>query len=139
MHYATPEIQVTAEHLTVAGRRYPVRELSDLRTARGRRDPLGVRAAGATGVVLVAVVAVLYATTRPDRPGAVGYLTLAAAAVLPGLLVVLGRRLRPPDYELWGHYRGQTVLLFRSAREREFGQVSRALLRAWEAAGPGAG
>ncbi len=31
--------------------------------------------------------------------------------------------MRPRAYELWGDYRGMTVLLFSSDEEREYGQV----------------
>jgi hypothetical protein len=132
--YRAPGIQVTTDCFTIAGRSFPVRQLSDLRTARGRHDPLTVRSAVATAVVLAGVGVALGYTGELRRLGAASYLGLGVAALLPVLLALLGSRLRPPDYELWGRYEGQTVLLFSSDHEREFGQVSRALLRAREAA-----
>ena len=51
---------------------------------------------------------------------------------MPIALVSFGHRMRPRAYELWGDYRGMTVLLFSSDEEREYGQVTRALLRAQE-------
>ena len=36
-------------------------------------------------------------------------------------------------WELWGDFRGMTVLLFSSDEERQYGQVTRAILRAQEA------
>ena len=52
---------------------------------------------------------------------------------MPIALVGIGRRLRPRPWELWGDFRGMTVLLFSSDEERQYGQVTRAILRAQEA------
>ena len=48
-------------------------------------------------------------------------------------MATIGHRLRPRAFELWGEFRGMTVLLFSSDEERQYGQVTRALLRAQEA------
>ena len=129
--YRQPGILVTSEAFVVAGRRFPVRDLSNLRTARGPHDRLTMRSVLVTGAVLGSVGvalgfsgAALSATT---------VLLLGAAAFVPIALVSFGRRMRPRAYELWGDYRGMTVLLFSSDEEREYGQVTRALLRAQEA------
>lgn len=69
-----------------------------------------------------------------QRLSATAYLTLGAAAFVPVLLAAVGHWLRPPAYELWGRYHGVMILLFSSDQERQFGQVTRALLRAREVA-----
>jgi hypothetical protein len=131
--YRQPGILVTTESFVVAGRRFPIRDLSNLRTARGARDRFTVRSVAVAGAVLAAVGLALAFTTDRGRVGPVVYLLLGAGAFVPIMLVMLGQRLRPRPYELWGDYRGVTVLLFSSDDERQYGQVTRALLRAQEA------
>jgi hypothetical protein len=131
--YRQPGILVTGEAFVVAGRRFPIRDLSHLRTARGPRDRFTVRSVGVAAAVLAAIGLALAIGTDLDRVGPVVYLLLGVGAFVPIMLVVLGQRLRPRPYELWGDYRGVTVLLFSSDDERQYGQVTRALLRATEA------
>jgi hypothetical protein len=131
--YRQPGIVVTGEAFVVAGRRFPIRDLSNLRTARGPRDRFTVRSVGVAGAVLGAIGLALAFATDLDRVGPVVYLLLGAGAFVPIMLVLLGQRLRPQPYELWGDYRGVTVALFSSDDERQYGQVTRALLRAMEA------
>jgi hypothetical protein len=50
------------------------------------------------------------------------------------LAASIGYRLHPRAYELWCEFRGMTILLLRSNSERHYGQITRALLRAREAA-----
>lgn len=130
--YRQPGICVTPEWFIVAGRRFPIRELTHLQTARGARDRLTVRAVGATGVALAGIAATLGFARGLDELSAGVYLTLIVAAFVPLLLAWLGDRFRPRSFELWGRYRGLMVLLFSSDEERQYGQVSRALLRARE-------
>ncbi|MEV4756156.1 DUF6232 family protein [Micromonospora sp. NPDC049559] len=132
--YRKPGISVTTESFTVGTRRFPIEDLADLRTARGPHDRLTVRAVAVTGTVLGGLGLVLGYSGGLYHLTAVAYLTLGIAAFVPILLAVAGHRLRPPAYELWGCYQGVTMLLFSSDQEREFGQVTRALLRAREAA-----
>jgi hypothetical protein len=135
--YAKPGIVVTDQWFVVAGYRYPVSELSNLRIGRGTRHPLTVRAMVVAVVVLLGVGAALGLTGDPtDLPGAT-YLALAAALVAPFVLAVVGDRLRPRPYELWADYYGITVRLFYSDNEQQFGQVTRALIRAKEIASLG--
>ncbi|GAB2935863.1 hypothetical protein GCM10027280_24750 [Micromonospora polyrhachis] len=132
--YRQPGICVTSTWFTVGGNRYPVSELSELHTARGPHDRLTVRAVGVTGVLLAAIGITLGYTGGLYRLTALAYLTLGILTLVPVLLAVAGNRWRPPAYELWGTYRGTTTLLFTSDQEREFGQVTRALVRAREVA-----
>jgi hypothetical protein len=131
--YRKPGISVTTELFIVGGRRFPITELTDLRTARGPHDPLTVRAVMVTGVVLAGIGLALGYTGGIYQLTAMSYLSLGVAALVPVVLAAAGHRLRPPAYELWGRYQGVTLLLFTSDHEREFGQVTRALLRAREA------
>ena len=132
--YDRPGIRVTSEWFTVASRRFRVGELTDLHTARGPREPVVVRALVAAAVVLVGIGAVLGFTSDVNRINALTYLMLGVTASVPVAVALLGQRLRPPPFELWGRYRGMTLLLFSSDDERQYGQVTRALLRAQEVA-----
>jgi len=131
--YRQPGIHVTPEWFVVAGRKFPVRELSNLRTTRGAPDRLTVRAVGPTAVVLAAIGAAL-GFRGLDRLNPAICLALLLAVFVPVALAWIGHRRRPRPYELWGWYRGMDTLLFRSDEERQFGQVTRALRRAREIA-----
>ena len=131
--YRQPGILVTTESFVVAGRRFPIRDLSNLRTARGPQDRFTARSVLVAAAVLGAVGLALAFTGDLGRQGPVVYLLLGAAAFVPIALVSARRRLRPRAWELWGDFRGATMLLFSSDQERQFGQVTRALLRAQEA------
>lgn len=130
--YARPGIVVTADRFTVGRNSYPVGELTHLRTTQGPHDRLAVRAVAVTGAMVGGVGVLLGFTGGLQRLTAGAYLTLGAVSLLPVLLALAGHRWRPPGYELWGRHRGTEVLLFSSDDERQFGQVTRALLRARE-------
>ena len=132
--YDRPGIRITSEWFIVASRRFPVRELTNLHTVRGPHAPVVVRAVAAVGVMLAGIGVVLGFTSGVNRLDAPTYLALGAAALVPVAAAVLGRRLRPPPFELWGRFQGMSVLLFSSDDQREYGQVTRALLRAQEVA-----
>jgi hypothetical protein len=133
--YQAPGILVTVEVFRVGSRRYPVRELSALRTARGTQDPFAVRVLALGGGALVAVGAGITVSRQSADVGTASYLAMGAAAFVPVVMAMLGSRVRPRPYELWGDYRGVSTLLFRCPDERRYGQVTRALVRAREAAG----
>jgi len=130
--YRQPGLCVTTDRLIVAGKQFPVTELSRLRTARGPHDPLTGRAVIVSGVVLAGVGMALGFTRDISHVGAPTFLALGAAAFVPVALAAIGDRLRPRPFELWGEYQGMTVLLFSSDHERQYGQVTRALMRAQE-------
>lgn len=130
--YRQPGICVTYHWFIVGRRRFPVSELTHLRTARGPRDPLSQRAMVVTGTVLGSVGATLGFTRGMNQVTPAAVLALAAAAFVPLLLAAFGHRMRPRAFELWGEYRGLTMLLFTCDDERQYGQVTRALLRAQE-------
>jgi hypothetical protein len=132
--YRQPGILVTPEWFIVAGRRFPIGELRDLRTARGPHDQLTIRSVTVTAVVLAGIGITLGLTTELNHLSAQTYLALTAVAFVPFLVATIGHRMRPRAYELWGEFRGLTILLFSSDEERQYGQVTRALVRAQEAA-----
>ncbi|HEX5542804.1 MAG TPA: DUF6232 family protein [Micromonospora sp.] len=132
--YRQPGICITPEWFLVAGRRFPVRELTRLQTARGPRHPIVVRAVIVTGLVLAGVGATLGFTGNLARLSAGAYLALGMVAFVPVLAASIGQRLRPRAFELWAEYQGIAILVFSSDNERQYGQVTRALLRAREMA-----
>ncbi|BCB81906.1 hypothetical protein GCM10022251_51690 [Phytohabitans flavus] len=131
--YQRPGILVTQDWFIVGGRRFPVGELHHLHTARGPAHQLTVRSVTVTAIVLAAIGITLGMTTELNHLSAQTYLALTAVAFVPFLVATIGHRLRPRAYELWGQFRGMTVLLFSSDEQRQYGQVTRALLRAQEA------
>lgn len=128
--YRQPGVRVTSEMFIVAGHRFPISELSNLRTARGPQDRLTLRSVLITATAVAATGIVLGYAGELHRLSARTYLLLGLATFVPMALGALGQRLRPPAYELWGRYRGSMTLLFSSDQERQFGQVRGALLRA---------
>lgn len=73
-------------------------------------------------------------TTELNHLSGTTYLLVTLLAFVPFLAAATARRLRPRGYELWGEFHGLTVQLFPTDDERQYGQVTRALLRAQEAA-----
>ncbi|WP_178134959.1 DUF6232 family protein [Phytohabitans houttuyneae] len=124
---------MTRDWFVVGGRRFPVGELHHLHTARGPAHQLTVRSVTVTAIVLATIGITLGMTTELNHLSAQTYLALTAVAFVPFLVATIGHRLRPRAFELWGEFRGMTVLLFSSDEERQYGQVTRALLRAQEA------
>jgi hypothetical protein len=136
--YSQPGIHVTQDWFIVAGRRFPVGELHNLRTARGPADQLTIRSVTVTAIMLAGVGIMLGMTTELNHLSAQTYLALTAVAFVPFLVATIGHRLRPRAYELWGEVHGLTMLLFTCDQQRQYGQVTRALLRAKEATRLGA-
>jgi hypothetical protein len=120
-------VAVTDQWLVVDGERFLIAELQRLERARGPM-PSPARAAllvGIAGLAVVAMVAFVFNT-----PVAWAIAVLAAAAAL-GVMLFGGRRW-PASYQMWADYRSRPTLLFETGDEQEFGQVSRALIRAVE-------
>ncbi|MDG4789488.1 DUF6232 family protein [Micromonospora sp. WMMD1102] len=132
--YRAPGVRITNEAFIVAGRKFSLSELTHLQTARGPHDRLTLRAVLVTAAVLVGIGVALGYTGDLYRLPASTYAGLGLAAFVPVGLALAGNRWRPPAYELWGRYRGEMVLLFSSDHERQFGHVTRSLIRAREAA-----
>jgi hypothetical protein len=123
--------RVAGGWLIVGDRRYAITELSRLRTARGPRDPLTIRALALSGVVIGAI-GVMLAVSVPQRLSSVTYLAAAGVILVPLALALIGHRMRPRHFELWADYRGMATRLFVSDSERQYNQVCRALVRARE-------
>ncbi|MEU1248727.1 DUF6232 family protein [Micromonospora arida] len=130
--YARPGIIVTVDRFTVGRNSYRVADLTHLRTTRGPHDRIAVRAVVITASMLGGVGVLLGFTGGLQRLTAEAYLILGAVLLLPAALALVGDRWRPPPHELWGWYQGSEVLLFSADDERQFGQVTRSLLRARE-------
>ena len=129
VHYRQDGIVVTSHHFTVGGYRYEVAQLAGLMRTRGSTHPgviVGMVTAVIEAIIIVPVVSVV-------RAPAAWLLTLAALLV-PCLVGYVCARRWPPQHELLATYRGREVTLFTTPNEREFGQVTRALKRAMEAA-----
>jgi len=127
-------ICVTTNWCVVNDTEYPIAELGNLGQSRGPRDPF--HPSGMVGLIIVLglLAAVIYAI----RSGWTADFKAAAAAALVGTIGVtflpaaLVSVLRRP-YEIWGEYEGSPVYLFGTYNREQFGQVSRALVRAQEA------
>ncbi|MEU7755381.1 DUF6232 family protein [Micromonospora sp. NPDC049101] len=130
--YARPGIIVTVDRFTVGRTSYRVADLTHLRTTRGPHDRIAVRAVAITAGMIGGVGLLLGFTGGLQHLTAGAYLILGAVFLLPGALALAGDRWRPPPHELWGWYGGAETLLFSADDERQFGQVTRALLRARE-------
>lgn len=130
--YARPGIVVTVDRFTVGRTSYRIADLTHLRTTRGPHDRIAVRAVVITASMLGGVAMLLGFTGGLQRLTAGAYLILGAVLLLPAALALVGGRWHPPPHELWGWHRGAEVLLFSADDERQFGQVTRALLRARE-------
>lgn len=131
--YRQADVVVTYDILQVGDRRYRVSALSRLRTARGSDAPVTAAMVVLTAAVLAAVGVAVSLGRNPVGPSRETYLVLLAAALVPASIAVYGRLRARRRHELWAEHRGETVLLFQCRDEREFGQVTRALLRAHEA------
>lgn len=131
-------IEVTWEWLVINGFHYPVVELRNLRSARGARHPAAVRAILVSMVALLGLAATLGLAEQPAGFSGGTYLAMGAAFVVPFLLAAVGDRVRPRGWELWADYYGITVRLLLIDNEHQYGQITRALLRAKEIARLGA-
>jgi hypothetical protein len=129
---------VTGEWFVAGGYHYPVAELHNLRTARGRRHPYTARAMVVTAVGFLGLAAAMGLAGSPADVSGGTYLAMAVAFVAPFLLAAIGERLWPRPWELWADYFGITVRLLVTDSEHQYGQVTRALLRAQEIARLGA-
>jgi hypothetical protein len=131
-------VEVNQEWLVVGGYHYPIAELGNLRIARGRRHPYTVRAMVVTTVGFLGVAAAMGLAGNPAAVSPGTYLAMAAAVVVPLALAAVGDRLWPRHWELWADQYGITVRVFVTENAHQYGQVTRALLRAQEIARLGA-
>jgi hypothetical protein len=120
-------VVVTDQWLIVYGKRFAVSDLYYLERARGPMST-ATRAALLVGVAELMVVAPVAFVFNTLTAWTVAGLDVIAAA---GGMAFCGRRW-PASFQLWAEYQGRPTLLFSTGDEQEFGQVSRALLRAVE-------
>ncbi|MEN3306436.1 MAG: hypothetical protein V7603_2638 [Micromonosporaceae bacterium] len=119
--YRDNDTYVTDTWLVVAGRRYAVRQLSNLRTVSGTRSPLTMGAAIMSGVVAVVVLLTARYLNTAGWIGA-GIVLAVPLVVLAGELLRARRR-----YELWAEYRGMTVRLLCEDSAERYADIRRAL------------
>lgn len=120
-------VVVNDQQLIIYGARFPVDDLYHIERARGPMSP-ATRAA-----LLVALAELMVVAPVAVVLGSLTGWTIAALDVLAaaGAMLFCGRRW-PASFQLWAEYQGRSTLLFSTVDEQEFGQVSRALLRAIE-------
>jgi hypothetical protein len=126
-YYDRSGVSVTERWLTVAGRRYRVDELANLRTARGPRDPFVVGATGAAGAAALAL-----AVASPSLRSVGQWLVALVLVALPVLVALVAWRQRVRRFELWADYQGHAVQVLWTVDATRYGQICRALVRAQE-------
>jgi len=120
-------VRITRYWFAIPGRRYAIRDLSEVWTVAGARNPLAFGALIAAG--LVVIVASIVAPQLDTMTAWVGVGVLLAA---PLTVAAVALRVRPRPMTLWARYRGRTEQLLESADPTWFYQVCRALNRARE-------
>ena len=128
--YNRDGVCVTSRILIAGNRRYEVRSLHQLMTARGRRNPVHVHASIVAGAITVAVVATAV------HVGTIAWIAAGLACALPCAVVALSGVLAARPYELWCSIYGEQVILLRMADGERYHQIVRALIRAKERAQP---
>jgi hypothetical protein len=127
-YYRDGEVAVTNRFFHRGPDRYAVAELSELGLARGPAHP---------SVVISSVIAVAQAPIVVPMVmflrSPVAFVLGAFLLIVPCCVALVCARRWPPSQQLLARFRGRDLMLFSSADEREFGQVSRALRRAVEA------
>src|SRR5687767_9301400 len=98
-----PGIRITDRWLTIADRRYPVDELRDLRTLRGRFAPVTTRAFICTLIGL----AMLGASMR-SLP-TIGLLGAAGSILVLAVITAVSAWRLPRGYALWAEHHGLTL------------------------------
>jgi hypothetical protein len=131
-YYRGPDAVVTSELFvwhTSPAKTFVIRELKKVvivRGGAGRNRAYGAQIAGSAAVA-VAIWPIL------DSPAVIVAVALGVAAISG---VAIAAFIRRPRWELHARYRNAAVVLYESRDERVFNQVSRALRRAMEDAGP---
>jgi ABC-type phosphate transport system permease subunit len=134
-YYRGPDAIVTSEVFLRHGpptERFVIRDLRSVGIAMG--EPKGVRL---ITVALPAAAAAMVAAVIVSVAGAVlAGVVILVSAVGAGLACAVAQQHRPRRWELRALYRNRFVVVFESADQRVFHQVSRALRRAIEDARP---
>jgi hypothetical protein len=130
-YYRGTDAVVTDERfvwLTSPAKMFVVRDLHNVGLVR-RNAGLHRYTASAAGVTLILAAA---AWTTFDHP--IAYALGIVGIAIPGAAAAISWRVAPRRWELHATYRGREVIIYASADERVFNQVSRALRRSMEAA-----
>ena len=124
---------MTTSWCIAEGVHYPIAGLDNLGQRRGQRDPWHASSVVSLGLVLALLALVVVAIGRrwTAEVGAALAVAVIGTAAVTFLPLALASVLRRP-YEIWAEYRGRPVCLFATFDKEQFGQVSRALLRARE-------
>jgi hypothetical protein len=144
------DVQVTLDTIRVAGRSYPLVELDRVWHQRGPRSWRTVARRGALGALILGplvAAAIALAIALTIETSFVNKLAVVVAAALLGLAVaplmdlVLGHFDKSYArgahiYQICAHWRGAAVLLVETDDALRFGQIYRALQRAFEAHQP---
>lgn len=120
-------IRITGSWYAIPGRRYAVRDLDEIWTVAGPRNPLAMNAFKAAG--LVVIVASLAA---PELDSVASWVGVTVILCIPLTVALVALRTRPRPLALWARYRGRTEQLLESGNPTWFYQVCRALNRARE-------
>jgi len=128
LYYRAHGVLVTSRQLIVGAEHYEIAELIDIAQGRGSRHP-----APAIAMIIAGVDAVIIAPLLGVIRTPVVWLLGGVALTIPCLVGLVCVQRWPAQYELVAWYRGQQHILLTTRDSREFGQVSRALIRAMEA------
>jgi hypothetical protein len=120
-------IRITGCWFAVPGRRYAVRDLGEVWTVAGPRNPIVPGALKVAGLVLL-----LGGITAPYLDTLTAWVGVAFIFAVPVTVALVSLRVRPRPLALWARYRGRTEQLLESANPTWFHQVCRALNRARE-------
>lgn len=142
--YREPRVELTADGFAVDGRVIPLGELGRVWHRRGARSWRRLAGRGALVAMVVAPLVLAAATVVAAfalRLTAMTTATVVMAAVVLGVAAVpladlllervdrsYARGAR--EWEIWGRWRGEDVLLLRTRDQLRFGQVYRAIARA---------
>jgi hypothetical protein len=128
IRYRHNGVEVTTRRLIIGRDRYEIDELADLAVTRGSMHlgaKFGVATAVGEAVLLVPLTAVLASP--------VVWLVGVAAFLVPATVGLVCALRWPAEFRLHGRYRGRDVTLYITRNAREFGQITRALIRSTEA------
>ncbi len=131
-YYRGPDAVVTSELFvwhTSPAKTFVIRELKKVVIVRGGDNRDHVHATPIAGSMAVAVAM----SPTLDSPVLAVAVFVGVTAISGVAIAAFGRR---PRWELHATYRNAAVILYASKDERVFNQVSRALRRAMEDAGP---
>lgn len=121
------DIRITGRWFAVPGRRYAVRDLTEVWTVAGPRNPIVFSALKAAGLVLIVT-----SIAAPQLDGFAAWVGVLVILAIPVTVALVALRLRPRPMTLFARYRGRTEQLLDSADATWFFQVCRALNRARE-------